>query len=143
MKDGYDILSSCDLTPSQDIDPAKELFTWILKKSSVTNMSSAPCDSATIVVSKGKIHVGGDGDGVVAVRNTVKNVIEAHEDQSKVNESGYTSEEDKKDSEEDVKKESVEPIVDIGISVGSSSAEESDELIESNLVQNIDSSFTR
>eukprot|EP00092_Neocalanus_flemingeri_P031545 GFUD01034256.1.p1 GENE.GFUD01034256.1~~GFUD01034256.1.p1 ORF type:complete len:662 (+),score=137.34 GFUD01034256.1:58-2043(+) len=100
-KESWDIISSCNLTPTVETDQISELFTWFVKKNVNTPPSS---DCCLISFGKDVIDIlGPNGENLVPVNNTVKNTIEASEDKppkTKVSESGYISEEDKKDSKE-------------------------------------------
>jgi len=98
-KESWEVVSSCKLTPNVETDQVCELFTWFLKRNVNTPPSS---DCCLISTGKGCIEVLGPcGENLIPVNNTVKNAIDAFEDKQrkgKVSESGYISEEDKKDS---------------------------------------------
>jgi len=100
-KESWDIISSCNLTPTVETDQICELFTWFVKRNVNTPPSS---DCCLISFGKDAIDIlGPNGENLVPVNNTVKNTIAASEDKppkAKVSESGYISEEDKKDSKD-------------------------------------------
>jgi len=100
-KDSWDVISSCNLTPTVETDQISELFTWFVKRNKNTPPSS---DCCLIAFGKDVIDVlGQGGQNLPPVNNTIKNTIEAFEDKppkTKVSESGYISEEDKKDSKD-------------------------------------------
>ena len=97
----WDVVSSCSLTPSCHTDQVIELFTWIVKKNVNTSPSS---DCCILTIGERQLEVVAlAGENMVAVNNTVRNVVEAMEDRgasakNKPSESGYISEEEKKDS---------------------------------------------
>merc|ERR1712020_307647 len=89
-----------------------EAFTWIVKKNVNTPPSS---DCCLLVVGEKQVEVVSiSGESIPPVNNTVRNVIDSLEEKSvaksKPSESGYISEEDKKDS----KSSSVDKIDAIG-----------------------------
>merc|ERR1712098_1011721 len=99
-KDSWDVISSCNLTPTVETDQISEVFTWFVKRNKNTPPSSDCCliafDNMIDILAQG-------GDNLAPVNNTVRNTIEAFEDKppkTKVSESGYISEEDKKDSKD-------------------------------------------
>ena len=96
----WDVISSANLTPALASDQVAELFTWLVKKNVNTAPSSECC---LLVVGEKQVEVVAlAGDNLVAVNNTVRNVIDSMEEKSsnkcKTSESGYISEEEKKDS---------------------------------------------
>jgi hypothetical protein len=100
-KDSWDVISSCNLTPTVETDQISELFTWFVKRNKNTPPSS---DCCLIAFGKDTIDIlGPGGENLAPVNNTVKTSIDAFEDKppkTKVSESGYISEEDKKDSKD-------------------------------------------
>lgn len=100
-KESWDVISSCNLTPTVETDQICELFTWFVKRNVNTPPSS---DCCLIAFSKDVIDIlGQGGENLSPVNNTVKHAIDASEDKpikTKVSESGYISEEDKKDSKD-------------------------------------------
>jgi len=96
----WDIVASTNLTPCVDADQIIELFTWMVKK----NLNTPPSpDCCMLAVGEKQVEVvTNSGANLSPVNNTVKNVIESLDEQStiktKTSESGYISEEDKKDS---------------------------------------------
>ena len=108
----WDVVASSNLTPGQETDQVMEAFTWIVKKNVNTPPSS---DCCLLVVGEKQVEVVSiTGESILAVNNTVRNVIDSLEEKavtkSKPSESGYISEEDKKDS----KSSSVDKIDAIG-----------------------------
>jgi len=108
----WDVVASSNLTPGQETDQVMEAFTWIVKKNVNTPPSS---DCCLLVVGEKQVEVVSiTGESILAVNNTVRNVIDSVEEKavtkSKPSESGYISEEDKKDS----KSSSVDKIDAIG-----------------------------
>ena len=108
----WDVVASSNLTPGQDSDQVMEAFTWIVKKNVNTPPSS---DCCLLVVGEKQVEVVSiTGESILPVNNTVRNVIDSLEEKSvgksKPSESGYISEEDKKDS----KSSSVDKIDAIG-----------------------------
>ena len=108
----WDVVASSNLTPGQDSNLVVEAFTWIVKKNVNTPPSS---DCCLLVVGEKQVEVVTiTGENILAVNNTVRNVIDSLEEKavakSKPSESGYISEEDKKDS----KSSSVDKIDAIG-----------------------------
>ena len=108
----WDVVASSNLTPGQDSNLVVEVFTWIVKKNVNTPPSSECC---LLVVGEKQVEVVTiTGENILAVNNTVRNVIDSLEEKavakSKPSESGYISEEDKKDS----KSSSVDKIDAIG-----------------------------
>lgn len=120
-KESWDVISSCNLTPTVETDQICELFTWFVKRNKNTPPSS---DCCLIAFGKDVIDIlGQGGENLVPVNNTVKHAIDASEEKpikTKVSESGYISEEDKKDSKdsstekinEDSPNDEVKPSVD-------------------------------
>lgn len=100
-KESWDVISSCNLTPTVETDQICELFTWFVKRNVNTPPSS---DCCLIAFGKDVIDIlGQGGESLAPVNNTVKHAIDASEDKpikTKVSESGYISEEDKKDSKD-------------------------------------------
>ena len=100
-----------------------EAFTWIVKKNVNTPPSS---DCCLLVVGEKQVEVVSiTGENISPVNNTVRNVIEASLEEksvakSKPSESGYISEEDKKDS----KSSSFDKIDDIGETAGDGKSKE-------------------
>jgi len=100
-KESWDVISSCNLTPTVETDQISELFTWFVKRNKNTPPSS---DCCLVTLGKDVIDIlGSGGENLAPVNNTVKNLIDAFDDKppkAKVSESGYISEEDKKDSKD-------------------------------------------
>lgn len=123
----WDVVASSNLTPGQDSDQVMEAFTWIVKKNVNTPPSS---DCCLLVVGEKQVEVVSiTGESILPVNNTVRNVIDSLEEKSvaksKPSESGYISEEDKKDS----KSSSVDKIDVIG-EVGDDKSKEGTDVAE-------------
>ena len=90
----WDVVASSNLTPGQDSDQVMEAFTGIVKENVNTPPSS---DCCLLVVGEKQVEVVSiTGESILAVNNTVRNVIDSLEEKavtkSKPSESGYISE---------------------------------------------------
>jgi len=124
----YDVVTSCTVT--SDTDHIEEVLTWLIKKQAAA-VSTDISDTCAVVVTNEDVRVlGQGGENVVVVNNVVKEAVEKlvvglkeklddgeGKRKGKFSESGYGSEDDKKDSSNEminkIEEEESDEILDI------------------------------
>lgn len=124
----YDVVTSCTVT--SDTDQIEEVLTWLIKKQAAA-VSTDISDTCAVVVTDEEVRVlGQGGENVVVVNNVVKEAVEKlvvglkeklddgdGKRKGKFSESGYGSEDDKKDSSNEminkIEEEESDEILDI------------------------------